>query len=250
MSLVVRRGCGLVGALLLGGLVCGDDAQPGVQHKPVAETAVLLTALKEAAAELEAALASEATFREAGGRFGQTTNFVAMLGQAIGEHPETSPLKSRCGSIRDAAAALKQARSYEASKQAWPRLQTALAGEGPELAVVPAGWTKFGGLGGLMSEFNGRTMRLRRAVRFPKDPAVESRDALAMALLASATRVTVPRNKSAAELADWAAHCDHMQQHLVRMSAYIREQKTTEARDAFATGMESCQKCHDQFKPR
>ena len=143
---------------------------------------------KEAAAELEAALASEATFREAGGRFGQTTNFVAMLGLAIGEHPETSPLKSRCGSIRDAAAALKQARSYEASKQAWPRLQTALAGEGPELAVVPAGWTQFGGLGGLMSEFNGRTMRLRRAVRFPKDPAVESRDALAMALLASATR--------------------------------------------------------------
>ncbi len=250
MSLMVRRGCGVVGALLLGGLVCGDDAQPAVPSKPVADIAVLLSSVKEAAAELEAGLASEEAFRDAGGRFGQTANFVAMLGQAIGEHPDASPLKSRGGSIRDAAAALKQARSYAASKQAWPRLQTALAGEGPEVAVTPTGWTQFGGLGGLMSELNGRTMRLRRAVRFPKDPVVESRDALALAMLATATRATLPRNKSAAELADWAAHCDHMQQHLVRMSAFIREKKTTEARDAFATGMESCQKCHDQFKPR
>lgn len=224
------------------------QAQAPLKIEAVGTPAALMAEAAEKADEIHQALATPEAYKEGAAQLKQGASLIAVIGQALAEHPEDSTLKAAGPSIRAAAITLARAGSYEDAQKAWPKLEGALKGE--VSADVPAefNWGKLSRMHPMMEEMNGRAAKFRRVLRRPKDPEADSRHVMAIALGAMATHADTHEVKDPNDLPQWHALAAQLHEHMAKAAAAVRSKDIETAKNEFTTGMDTCQKCHDKFQ--
>jgi hypothetical protein len=199
-------------------------------------------------AQIEPFLASAEAYQQNADKLKASASLLAVIGQALAEHPQDSKLKAAGPSLRDAAIALARSENYDDAKSAWPKVQAALAGKADGKVPVDFDWAKLSKMHPAMEEMNARSSQLRRLLRRPKDAAVDSRHASAIALLAVTAYADTHEVKNPADLPQWRELATALQQHMSAAAAAIKAKDTMQATQRFQAGMETCTKCHDAFQ--
>lgn len=201
-------------------------------------------------AEIEPFLASAEAYMENVDKLRASAGLLAVIGQAAAEHPQASALKAAGPSLRDAASIVARSKTYDEAKAAWPAVQNALAGKATGQPAAEFDWAKLTKMHPAMEEMNTRSSQLRRLLRRPKDPAVDSRHASAIALLAVTTHADTHEVKKDSDLPQWRELATALQEHMSAAAAAIKAKDTMQATQRFTAGMETCTKCHDVFQPQ
>ena len=99
-----------------------------------------------------------------------------------------------------------------------------------------------------MDAMRDRSDVIRRGLRRPKDPVLESRQAAMMAVLALAIDEQANRRKNDEERPLWHAASRDLQQSLTRTAAAIRSQNGSAAMEHFTAAHAACDRCHEKLK--
>lgn len=223
-------------------------AEAPLKLDAVGTAASLIAEATEKVDELTKQLETAEAYKEAEGPVKQSASLVALIGQALAEHPEASTLKTSGPSIRDAAIKVARAGSYDDAKAAFPALQAALKGEVNPAAKAEFDWAKLTKMHPIMEEMNARATKFRRVLRRPKDPEADSRHVAAIALAAISSHADTHEVKDPADLPQWHAWATELYTHMTASAAAVRAKDIDKAKEHFNAGMETCTKCHDKFQ--
>jgi hypothetical protein len=200
------------------------------------------------ATEIEGYLASADAFKEHGDKLRPSASLLALIGQALVEHPDDTKLKAAGPDIRDAAMKIARAKTFEEAQAAWPSLKSALDGKASGQAAKEFDWAKISRMHPAMEEMNGRAAKFRRVLRRPKDPAEDSSHVMAIALAAIAAYADTHEVKDKADLPEWYRMATALHENMAASAAAVRAKDTAAAQAKFTAGMETCQQCHDKFQ--
>ena len=224
-------------------------AAPPVKITSEVATPVDLTAEVVAlSSSIEQAVETPESFDEQRESLKRKALQIAILAQALAEHEMDSPLKKSAPGLRNAALALARTTTVEEARQTKARLNEALEGKLSGTPAVEAEWGKLTRAGSLMPVLKERSDAIRRALRRPKDPELESRNAMTIAVLILAVHGDTGSAKNAADKSAWQEISLELQGHMSRAAAAIKARDSSTA-DHFRLGMEACDKCHLKFKP-
>lgn len=241
-----------VGMIVAAGVLCtvfAALAASPVKITPEVATIVDLTAeIQTLLTTIEERVASVESYNDYRDQLKRQSLQIAILSQALAEHESDSVLKKRAPSLRNAALTLARATSHDEAVQVLPRLKEARDGKLTGTPAIDAEWEKLGRASTLMRAMKERSESIRRALRRPKDPEAESRNAMAIALMILAVHGDLQAVKNPADRGDWQETCIELQGHMSRAAAAIKTRDSVAA-DHFRLGMEACDRCHQKFKP-
>lgn len=232
------------------GLVCATlsaPKDPTVMLSEVASAVDLVAELEAKVAEIESALVSPESYQAAGNKLRLSAVQLAVLAQGLAEHDEDSKFKKSGPAIRDAAIQIG-AGSYDQCRQGLKALHAAMEGKGPLLSTIEYDWSKLGRTRLVMESLRERTDQVRKALRRSKDPAVESRHAATMALLAlcvAAHADDVKQESDRPAWRDWSLKC---QKEMTLTAVALRQKDATAVLEHFTAAQEACDQCHGKFK--
>ena len=244
---VLRHSILLVIAVVLTGWLTALAAPP-TKLSEVATTDDLEAEIAARLSDIELALASVESYRERLDSMRRSATHLAICAQALAEHEADSKLKPSGPDLRDAALALANSRSHAEASQSLDALKAAYSGKVSGMAKVEYDWSKLARLGSVMSAVKFRSESLRRAMRKPGDPAEDSRHATAIALLALVAHGNTHAVKDPADRPRWQELSVELQQHFTKAATAIKARDESAA-DHFRLGMETCNTCHEKFKP-
>lgn len=222
-------------------------AAPPLPLEKLATAEELVAEAEALGRDLHECLATSESYDEYGQKRKHATTLLMLVGQALAEHPQPSKLKASGADLREAAIRLNQTLDYASAQAALPAVDAALAGKTSGQAPVDVAWSKLMRYRPAMDQMNQRLPALRRVMRRPKDPAADSRQMFAMALLSLPMHAD-PKVKNPAEIPEWQAFTTSMVAQLTDATAKIRAKDFAAANDAFVAGMANCNKCHERFK--
>ncbi len=173
---------------------------------------------------------------------------IALCAQALAEHELPSRRKVVGADLRDAALRVASSQSLPDAADAFASLKSVDGGEATGVAAAEYDWGKLARLGVSMSLMKYRSESLRRAMRKPGDVGIDSRHATAIALIALAVHSDERAMKNPAKKSRWEELALELQAHMTRAASAIKA-KDTSATDHFRMGMETCNTCHEEFKP-
>lgn len=206
-----------------------------------AEIDALLTTIQESALSPE-------SYAEKQQQLKRQSLQIAVFAQSLAEHEVESPLKKSAPSLRNASLALARASAYDEAIQALTRMREAMEGKLSGTPAVEIEWSKLARTSTIMPILKERSEAIRRSLRRPKDADVESRNAMAIAILALATHGDLHLAKTPIDRTLWQEACLDLQTNMSRAATAIKTRDSAAA-DHFRLGMEACDKCHQKFKP-
>ena len=240
---------GIIGSLGLLVAVWAANAAPPLKITADVASIADLTAESQALlTSIEQSLATEESYNGRREPLRRQAIQIAIFAQALAEHDGDSPEKRTAPGLRDSALGLARAMSFDEASQALPSVKAALAGQQRGTPTVEADWGKLARAGTLMHVMKERSEAIRRGLRRPKDPEVESRHATAIALMILVVHGDTHAVKSPVDKQAWQDICLELQGHMSLAAAAIKTRDNSAA-DHFRLGMEACDKCHQKFKP-
>lgn len=198
-------------------------------------------------AELDAATASDEAFQAAKGKLSLTAAQLAVFCQALAESDGTSKLKTAAPSIRDAAIQFGQSASLNDAKQRFNAIKSA-AESTATVAKVEFEWANLARKRTLMECLRQRTDQVRKAMRRPKDPVIESRHASAMAVVALAIAAQADDLPNEADRLLWNDWSLELQREMTLTAAAMREKNAPQVLEHFKAAQTACDRCHEKFK--
>ncbi len=180
----------------------------------------------------------------------QAAGVVACMAQAIVEHPDRSKAKFHAADVRDAAIAVRQAKTFEEASKAFAPLKDAHSGKSAGTSKAEHEWNKLSGLGRMMEEINGRSSTLRRGLRRLQKPEETARDATVLAVLALAMEVDTHEVKDQAQLPLWKELSAKYRHEMLEVAKAVRAKDTAKASEHFTAANEACNKCHEQIRDK
>jgi hypothetical protein len=190
---------------------------------------------------------TEESYKEHGDKIRQAASMLAVVSQAIAEHPSASELKEVAPNLRDAAIVISRSKSFADAAKGVDQLQAAAKGEAKG-AAIEFNWAKLTRMHPSMEEMNARATQMRRLLRRPKDPAADSRNCLAIATLALATHADTHEVKNSGDLPKWHAFSKELADQMASAAKAVQAKDKEAASKHFAAGMETCNRCHEVFK--
>jgi len=236
----------LLGIALIGATAL--SAPPAVKFSDVVSIDDLTAEIPVAIVEIERSLVSEESFEKSAAKSRRLAVQLAIFAQALTEHDQESSLKSRGPAVRDAAMQYSQTQSYEEARSRFELLKGFVDGESSANAKSEYDWSQLGSTRLLMDAMRDRSDVIRRGLRRPKDPVLESRQAAMMAVLAFAIDEQANRRKNDEERPIWHAASRDLQQSLTRTAAAIRSQNGSAAMEHFTAAHAACDRCHEKLK--
>lgn len=232
-------------------LACLVDVNAAEESKKMSEMLSAADIVGEIDAKLktiEADLADNEKFLAAKNKaIPQNGGVLAILAQAIVEHDEECPLKPIAPALRDAGTALSHAKTFEEAKTAYETAKKARDGEGAGEST--ADWAKLSPMGGVMSEVNARTSKLRRVLRkLPDDLSESARDAGVLALLSLAIEADTHEVKKDEDKPEWVKHSLEMRAQMTSAASAFKAKDGAKAKDAFTNANKACNACHKTFR--
>lgn len=173
---------------------------------------------------------------------------IAVFAQTLAEHEIDSPLKKSAPSLRNASLSLVRSTTFDEATQAVARISEAMEGKHSGTPAVEIEWNKLARASAVMPLLKERSEAVRKGLRRPKDAEIESRNAMAMAVLALTLHGDTHLAKTPADKTAWQDYCLEVQSHMSQAAAAIKTRDAS-AVDHFRMGMEACDKCHQKFKP-
>lgn len=224
-------------------------AAPPVKLTPVVATVEDLTAeIQSLLTSIEEGLLSTESYRDRQQQMKRQAVQIAIFSQALADYEGDHSLKKTAPDIRDAALAVAKAGSMKESAEQVAVIKQGLEGTTAGTAVRDFDWTRLARSGAMMGAMKERSEAIRRGLRRPKDPAAESRQPLAIALMALVLHGDTHAVKDPSDKPAWQEACLELQGHMSRAAAAIKSRDGS-AVDHFRMGMEACDKCHQKFKP-
>jgi len=243
VSKVVRLllGIAFVGATAL-------SAAPVVKFSDVVSIDDLTAEIPMVIVEIERSLVSEDSFQKSAAKSRRLAVQLAIFAQALTEHDQDSSLKSRGPAVRDAAMQFSQTQSYEDARSRFELLKGFAEGESSTIAKIEYDWLQLGSPRLLMDAMRDRSDLIRKGLRRPKEPVLESRQAAMMAVLALAIDEQANRWKNAEERPLWHLASRDLQRSLTQTAHAIRSQNGSAAMEHFTAAHAACDRCHEKFK--
>ena len=242
----------VVTALLLLSAVCLIPAM-GEAPQKVAEIATADDLIAEINAKIEL-LGEQHANAEAFARVAETKDVnqaagvVAVMAQAIVEHPDAAKAKFKPADVRDAALALRATKTFDDSAKALATLKDAVAGKSDGAAKADHPWNKLTGQGRMMKEIEVRSGLIRRALRRLAKPDETARDCSVLAVLALAMEADTHEVKDQALLPLWKELSVAYRTEMVNMSKAVRAKDTAKANEHFSAANQTCIKCHEKIR--
>lgn len=222
-------------------------AQAPLKLDALGPAAALVAEAMDKGDEIGKSLASQQAYDETVHVLKPSASLLAVIGQALAEHPDDSPLKKSGPSIRSASMVIARAKTYAEAHAAWPKLEAALKGTPAEGDAVEFDWAKITKMHPIMEEMSGRGAKFRRLLRRPKDPQEDSRHLLAISVAAISTYADTHEVKNPADLPQWREWATELHTQMAKAAEAVRNKETDKARDFFNAGMDTCMKCHEKF---
>lgn len=172
---------------------------------------------------------------------------IACLAQALVEHKDGKASAIAAASLRDAALALRSAKTLDAAKTGLAAVNSALEGKETK-AVGDFSWNKLINMHRMMEEMEYRQGRLRRTLRRPRNLERDSSHATVLAALALAMEADTHEVKKEADLPDWNKWAKEFRLATSGLAAAMKEGKPEDAKKLFATASQLCTDCHDKFR--
>jgi hypothetical protein len=196
---------------------------------------------------IEPLMVSAESYRDGQEQLKRQSVQIAILAQALAQHESDSPLKPAAESLRNAALGLSRASNSDEAGRLFAAIQS--AAEGKTVATDAASEPpKIASASSMMHAMKQRAETIRKSFRKPKDPEVESRHAMMIALMSLCVHDDSRAVKNPDVLPQWKAASLEVQQHMSRAAIAIKTRHESAANE-FRLGMEACDKCHLQFKP-
>lgn len=244
----------VVNALFLAFTVCLIPAM-GEAPQKVAEIATADDLIAEINAKIEL-LGQQHANADAFGRatetkdVNQAAGVVAVMAQAIVEHPDGAKAKFKPADVRDAALAIRAAKSFDDSAKAFATLKDAVAGKSDGAAKADHPWNKLTGQGRMMKEIEVRSGLIRRAMRRLQKPDETARDCTALAVLALTMEADTHEVKDQAQLPLWKELSVAYRTEMSHMAKAVRAKDTAKANEHFTAANQACNKCHEQIRDK
>lgn len=226
-------------------------AQSPVPVESVAKVNELELEAPLVAADLEKLLVDQAAFDKAkeGGGVRQGFGVLAVIGQALAEHPEGKDSKVNGPALRDAALMFKRDSTLDQAKAAFAAVQAVLKGEAPaEEHAQLHPWNKLTGMHGMMEEMNSRNSKILRVLRRIKGTPEESAHAGIQGILAIAMYADTHEVKDPAQLPQWHEWSTEYREAVRQMGDAIRAKDAKAASEWFDKAKATCDKCHEVFQ--
>lgn len=222
------------------------EAPEELKKFPVAD----LTA--EANAQIEALgtlTESAASYKEKQDDIRRTASLVAVLGQAMAEHPEGKSQKLSPLALRDAAMILSGSEEHQAALDALKTLKAAANGETPQAAPETVAWADLIDMPDMMHIINTRNAQVIKAARRSRDPEGDSREALTIAILTIAMSAQAEDYLSKEEdVKAWKQYAADFQAGMTDLAAAIKAQDKANVQKHLAAATKACNDCHAQFR--
>ncbi len=227
----------------------GDAPQKVVEVASVEDLAAEILAKVELLGSQHASADAFAKATEVKG-VNQAAGVVAVMAQAIVEHSNKSKVEFKPADVREAALAVRTAKSFEDSTKAVASLKEAVAGKSAGAAKDDALWNKLTGQGRMMEEINSRSATIRRSLRRLQKPDETARDCSVLAVLALAMEADTHEVKDPALLPLWKELSVKYRTEMISMSKAVRAKDTAKANEHFTAANEACNKCHEQIRDK
>ncbi|MCA9068954.1 MAG: hypothetical protein KDA84_08530, partial [Planctomycetaceae bacterium] len=155
------------------------EAPENLKQVPVKD---LITEANQQIEDVKMWTASGDTYKEKEDDIRRTAGVLAVLGQAIQDHPEAKSQKISGMGLRDAALKLAKSKGPTDSVNAMKDIQAAQEGI-PNMRKTFTARKDLIGMDDLMHVVNTLNAKLRRSARRSRDPEADSRNALVIAML-------------------------------------------------------------------
>ena len=180
----------------------------------------------------------------------QAAGVIACMAQAIVEHPDAAKAQFKAADLRDAAVALRPAKSFEEATKLFAAVKEAHTGKSAGTAKPEVEWNKLTGMGRMMEEINSRSSTIRKGLRRLQKPDETARDCTTLAVLALAMEVDTHEVKDKDQLPVWKELSAKYRTEMVAMAKAVRAKDTAKATEHFAAANEACNKCHEQIRDK
>lgn len=180
----------------------------------------------------------------------QAAGVIACMAQAIVEHPEVAKAQFKAADLRDAAIALRPAKSFDEATKLFAVVKEAHAGKSAGMAKPDAEWNKLTGQGRMMEEINSRSATIRRSLRRLQKPEETARDCTTLAVLALAMEIDTHEVHDKDQLPLWKDLSVKYRTEMVAMAKAVRAKDTAKATEHFTAANEACNKCHEQIRDK
>lgn len=182
----------------------------------------------------------------------QAAGVVAVMAQGLIEHPDGAKATFKPADVRDAALAVRAAKSFDDSSKAVGVLKEAVAGKSAGTAKPDHPWNKLTGQGRMMKEIEVRSGLVRRALRRSpiSKPDETARDCSVLAVLALAMEADTHEVKDEKLLPLWKELSVAYRTEMTNMAKAVRAKDSVKANAHFAAANEACSKCHEQIRDK
>lgn len=192
---------------------------------------------------------SAATYKERQDDIRRAAGVLAVLSQAIAEHPEAKSQKISPLALRDAALELAESDDHAAALEAVKKIGLASQGAGSKEETKKVAWKDLMGMDDLMHVVNTRNSQVIRASRRSRDPEGDSRHALTIAILSYAMADQADDYLSEeADIKAWKKHAMDFQQGMTDLASAIKAQEKASIPMHLAAATKACNDCHAQFR--
>lgn len=250
-----RLGWGAAALVLIGALV----PVFGGAFVPVGEVAPVADLDAEARAQfktLEGLLKDEAMYNAGDNKkkkVPRAAGVIAVMGQAIAEHPDKAKVKVSGPHLRDAARKVVTSKSYDDAVAGLKDVRSVLAGESSGTAEVDHAWNKLMSLHRLMEEVEDRQVELRKTFVVANKggelkPGEGSVHASALAVLALVVYADTHEVKKQDEIPEWQKLAAEFRLQLTTLSKALHKGDAATMKTTFPKIGQSCVNCHDQFR--
>ncbi len=233
-------------------LVC---SLPVIGGAPVKVTTVapvddLVAEVDAKIAMLEEYIASDEELQEAVKRkqLSQAAGVIACLAQAVVEHDSRADAKIAAAELRDAAIALRAAKTLEAAQAGLAKVKESREGKSSGSSQDEHAWNKLISLHDLMEEVNSRNSKLRRSTRRSRDPKVDSLNASTLAVLALVIHEDTHEVKDDSKIPQWQEMSLEFQKGMTNVAELMKKEDFDAAYPAWRATQETCNSCHEVFK--
>ena len=180
----------------------------------------------------------------------QAAGVIACMAQAIVEHPDAAKANFKAADLRDAAVALRPAKSFDEAAKLVVALKEAHSGKSAGTAKPDAEWNKLTGMGRMMEEINSRSSTIRRGLRRLQKPEETARDCTTLAVLALAMEIDTHEVHDKDQLPLWKELSVKYRTEMTAMAKAVRTKDITKATEHFTAANEACNKCHEQIRDK
>lgn len=178
---------------------------------------------------------------------------LAVLGQAIAEHPDKAKVKVAGTDLRDAARKVVTAKSYEEATAGLAEIGPALSGKSSGKAETEYAWNKLMSLHRLMEEVKARHVALREVSENLQKgkagkPEEDARHASMLAVLALPMYADTHEVKKPEEVPQWQEWSKEFRRVSTELSAAVRKSDAEGVKTLLPQATKLCGECHDQFR--